>query len=110
MGGAYLKKQDQIINVGMIRYASSEDTQGRASNLRSFKVKWGRLLIVRETVASAEGFPPPQKSFKSESLRTPFPSTFKPIYSCIKKVPKIDGYFLNFDKRGLSSAVIYLYN
>ena len=32
-GGAYLTKGDQIINVGMIRYASSEDTQARVSNL-----------------------------------------------------------------------------
>ena len=32
-GGAYVKNQDQIFNVGMIRYASSEDTQGRVSNL-----------------------------------------------------------------------------
>ena len=34
-GGAYLKNWDQIINIGMIGYASSEDTQGSVSNLRS---------------------------------------------------------------------------
>ena len=45
-GGAYLNNQDQIINIWMIRYANSEDTQDRVSNLRS---KWngGRLLMVR---------------------------------------------------------------
>ena len=34
-GGEYLKKGDQIFNVVMIRYESSEETQGRVSNLRT---------------------------------------------------------------------------
>ena len=33
--GTYLKKGDQIFNVGMIRYASPEDTQGIVFSLRS---------------------------------------------------------------------------
>ena len=33
--GAYVNNQDQLINIWMIRYASSEDKQGRVSNLRS---------------------------------------------------------------------------
>ena len=32
-GGAYLKKRNQIVNVGLIRYASSEDAQGSVSSL-----------------------------------------------------------------------------
>ena len=34
-GSAYLKKGNQIFNVGLIRYASSEDAQGSASSLLS---------------------------------------------------------------------------
>ena len=34
-GDAYLKKGNQIFNVGLIRYASSEEAQGSVSSLRS---------------------------------------------------------------------------
>ena len=34
-GGAYVRNRDQIINVWMVRYANSEEKQGRVSNLRS---------------------------------------------------------------------------
>ena len=49
-GGAYLKKGDQIFNVVVIRYASSEDTQ--ESVQPTDQLKWGQLLMVRETFAS----------------------------------------------------------
>ena len=40
-GGAYIKKWDQTINVLILRYATSEDTRGGVSNLRSIKLKSG---------------------------------------------------------------------
>ena len=57
-GGAYFKNQDQIINNWIIRHGTSEVTRwhcGRVSNLRTIKLKSGRLLMVRETFASAKG-------------------------------------------------------
>ena len=42
----------------------------------------------------------PQKIFKSESLETLFSAQSG---SCVKKVPKIDRYFLlNFDKKSVA--------
>ena len=38
-GGAYLKNRDQIINVWIIRYATSEDTRDKTSNLLIIKLK-----------------------------------------------------------------------
>ena len=40
-GGANIKKRDQIINVLILRYATSEDTRGGVSSLRSIKLKSG---------------------------------------------------------------------
>ena len=51
-GGAYLNNPNQIINFEMIRYASSEDTEGRVSNLQS---QMGTTFNDRGNVASAEG-------------------------------------------------------
>ena len=51
-GGAHLNNRDQIINVGMIHYANSEDTQGRVSNLWS---KWNGDDSWWYSVANAEG-------------------------------------------------------
>ena len=57
-GGAYLKNRDQIINVWIIHYATSEDSRGRMSNrliineklLRAPKARvssgvWGHALV-----------------------------------------------------------------
>ena len=50
--------------------------------------------MVQETVA------PPQKIFKSESLKIAISSTRKPI-TVSKGFPKIDRYFLYFDKNSV---------
>ena len=72
-GGAYLNNRDQINNVVMIRYASSEDraecpTYGVSQMGTTFNRVW-------ESVARAEGaslWGGSQKILKSESLKTPF--------------------------------------
>ena len=73
----------QYFNVWMIRYASSENTQGRVTNLQS---NWNRdeFKCYRKNLRAAKARasrgvwghapPPPQKIFKSESLKMPFPS------------------------------------
>ena len=40
MGGAYLKNRDQIINVGMIGHASTEDTMALGGRGHAFSEKF----------------------------------------------------------------------
>ena len=80
----YLKKGNQVFNVGLIRYASSEDEQGSVFCLGYLKS--GRFLMVQETFTSAEGAsfwgvweyasPPPSESFQIQKAfkKTPFPA------------------------------------
>ena len=75
-GGVYLEKGNQIFSVGLIRYENSEDVQGKCVQPTEY-LKSGRFLMVQESFASAEGNVlslPPQKIFRSESLKTPFPA------------------------------------
>ena len=79
-GGAYLNNWDQIINIGMIRYSRSEDrtecpTYGVNEIYRDdFQSGMGKCCEHRrrEPLGGSGGMPPPQKRFKSESLKTPF--------------------------------------
>ena len=45
-GGAFVKNWDQIINVGMIRHGSCEDTRAVKSFKPADLLKLGRLLMV----------------------------------------------------------------
>ena len=82
-GGAHLKNRDQIINVGTIRYASYADKQRIVSNLQTAKLKLfgttfngtGKFSERRRREAlEGLGGMPPQKKFKSESLKRTFPA------------------------------------
>ena len=100
-GGAYLNNRDQIINFGMIRYASSEDTEGRVSNLQSqmgttFNGTGKCYERRRREPLGRSGACSPRKFSNLKALKRHFQHS--QANSCVKKVPKIDRYFLNFDK------------
>ena len=92
-GGTYLNNRDQIINVGMIRYAGSEDTQGRVSKLRRVCVKWGNCC---ERLGDA----PPEEFSNLKALKC-HSSTLKPIAVSNRFRKLSDRYFLNFDKKSV---------
>ena len=101
--GAYLKNQDQMINVWIIRYATLEDPRGRVSNLRTIKLKsgdfWWYRKLLRASKARASGgggvvgacFP--KKFSILKALKRHFQDS--QADSCVEKVPKIDRYFFS---------------
>ena len=104
-GGAYLKNRDQIINARTIRYASSADTQRRVSNLQTIKLKLfgttfnGTRQFIERRKREALGWfggMPHRRILNLKALKGHFQHS--QADSCVKKVPKIDYFLLNFDK------------
>ena len=120
VGGAHLKKRDQITNVRTIRYASSAGTQCRVSNLRTIKLKlFGTTFNGsgnfserprREALGGLGGMPlvhcpspptplPPRKFLRLKALKRH--SQHPQSDSCVNKVPRIDSFLFNFDKKSV---------
>ena len=95
-GNAHLKNQDQIINVGMIRQASCEDTRAKCQTYGLTEIGAtcngaGNLLRASRGLCPSPPPPPPphpRKCSNLKSLKRNFQHSRAD--SCVKKVSKID--------------------
>ena len=94
-GNAHLKNQDQIINVGMIRQASCEDTRAKCQTYGLTEIGAtcnGAVTFCEPLGGSALPPPPPpphpRKFSNLKSLKRNFQHSRAD--SCVKKVSKID--------------------